>query len=247
MPNTFALTLKAQNSYPASSVVQAATQQIPDLSLSENDLISGVFEAYGSGQVNTLTMSGTTINSVLNGGSAVALTNPITNATLVLNNFKGLYVTVTQRDPLVAPASTITTPIAATLALTPSTGSKVFVVAALLPSIVVNMRVRITSTTFPLEYVEGIVTVYSGTNLTVVVDKFSGSNSSTNWTIAGVVCAQVSSTDFGGITFTTVPLRQNAAIAFSSPAAIKAVTGNALSIFLNGTTGLNVNVLVIGS
>lgn len=172
MPNTFALTLKAQNSYPASSVVQAATQQIPDLSFSENDLISGVFEAYGSGQVNTLTMSGTTINSVLNGGSAVALTNPITNATLVLNNFRGLYVTVTQRDPLVAPASTITTPIAATLALTPSTGSKVFVVTASLAALVVNMRVRITSTTFPNEYVEGIATVYSGTNLTVVVDSF---------------------------------------------------------------------------
>jgi len=247
MPNIFALTLKAQNSYPGNSVIPSATQQVPDVIVRQEDLLSGVFEAYGTGQVNTLTLSGTTINSVLNNASPVALTNPITNATLAFTNFLGLYVTVTRRDPTVAPASTITTPIAATLALTPSAGSKVFVVAAGLAAIVVNMRVRITSTTFPNEYVEGIVTVYSGTNLTVVVDKFAGSNASTNWTIAGVICAQVSSADFGGITFTTVPLRENAAFAFSSPTAIKAITGNNLSVFLNGTTGLNVNVLVTGS
>jgi hypothetical protein len=247
MPNIFALTLKAQNSYPGNSVIPSATQQVPDVIVRQEDLVSGVFEAYGSGQVNTLTLSGTTVNSVLNGGSAVALTNPITNATLAFTNFFGLYVTVTRRDPTVAPTSTITTPIAATLALTPSTGSKVFVVAASLAALVVNMRVRVTSTTFPNEYIEGIATVYSGTNLTVVVDKFAGSNASSNWTITGVICAQVSSTDFGGITFTTVPLRENAAFAFSAPAAIKAITGNNLSIFLNGTTGLNANVLVTGS
>jgi hypothetical protein len=247
MPNIFALTLKAQNSYPGNSVIPSATQQVPDVIVREESLISGVFEAYGTGQVNTLTLSGTTINSVLNNASPVALTNPITNATLAFTNFLGLYVTVTRRDPTVAPASTITTPIAATLALTPSAGSKVFVVAAGLAAIVVNMRVRITSTTSPNEYVEGIATVYSGTNLTVVVDKFAGSTLTTNWTITGVICAQVSSTDFGGITFTTVPLRENAAFAFSSPTAIKAITGNNLSVFLNGTTGLNVNVLVTGS
>jgi hypothetical protein len=87
-------------------VVQAATQQIPDLSFSENDLISGVFEVFGSGAVNSLAINASNqLSSVLNGGSAVLLTNPITNANLVMTNFRGLYISVTQRDPLVEPAS----------------------------------------------------------------------------------------------------------------------------------------------
>jgi hypothetical protein len=248
MPNTFALTLKAQNSYPASSVVQAATQQIPDLSFSENDLISGVFEVFGSGAVNSLTINASNqISSVLNGGTAVLLTNPITNANLVMTNFRGLYISVTQRDPLVEPASVQPTA-TSTTSVAIGTGSKTFTVATGL-AYVTNMRVRITHSTTATNYMEGVVSGYtSGTGaLVVTVDKISGTGTIDSWTVTGIVCAQVASTDFGGITFTTVALRENAAIAFTSPAAIKAVSGNVLNVYLNGTTGLNVNVLVIGS
>lgn len=252
MPNTFALTLKAQNSYPASSVVLGATQQIPDLSLSENDLISGVFEVFGNStaSANTLTPSGTTINSVLAGGTATALTNPITNAALVFTNFRGLYVTVTQRDPLVAPASTILTAIAATSASTPiSATTKTFTVDAGLTSIVNGMRVRIVPTGSTTEYMEGTAT-YATTVLTVVVDRFVGSASYTAWTVTGVVCAQIKSAGYGGVdTHATVPLPipENGAFIYSSPTPIKIANSNVLTVYLNGTTGLNVNILTIGS
>lgn len=252
MPNTFALTLRAQNSYPASSVVQAATQQIPDLSLSENDLISGVFEVFGNSttSANTLTPSGTTINSVLAGGSAVALTNPITNSTLVFTNFRGLYVTVTRRDPQVAPASTIVAPIAATTTSSAiGAGTKTFTVASGLTGIVDGMRVRVVPTGSTTEYMEGTAT-YATTVLTVVVDRFVGSASYTAWTVTGVVCAQIKSAGYGGVdTHATVPLpiRENGAFVYSSPVPIKIVNTNVLTVYLNGTTGLNVNILTIGS
>jgi len=248
MPNIFALSLKAQNSYPGSTVVQAATQQVPDLVLREEDLISGVFEVYGSGAVNSLTINASNqISSVLNGGSAVLLTNPITNANLVMTNFRGLYISVTQRDPLVEPASVQPTATSSSSVLI-GTGSKTFTVATGL-AYVVNMRVRITDSTTATNYMEGVVSSYtSGTGaLVVTVDKTSGTGTISTWTVTGIVCAQIASTDFGGVTFTTVALRENGCLAFSSPAAIKAVSGNVLNVYMNGTTGLNVNVLVIGS
>jgi len=250
MPNTFALTLKAQNSYPASSVVQAATQQIPDLSFSENDLISGVFEVFGNStaSANTLATSGTTVNSVLAGGSAVPLTNPITNATLAFNYWRGLYITVTQRDPLVAPASVRPSALSTT-SLAIEVASKAFTVAASL-GYVAGMRVRATSAANAANFMEGTVTTYSSTTLTVAVDTIGGTGTLADWTITGLICAQIKSDGFGGVvTNTTVPLPiyEGGSFIYSTPTGRKSATSQTLTILLNGTTGLNVNVLVIGS
>lgn len=250
MPNTFALTLKAQNSYPASSVVQAATQQIPDLSFSENDLISGVFEVFGNStaSANTLATSGTTVNSVLANGSAVPLTNPITNATLVFNYWRGLYVTVTRRDPAVAPASVRPSALSTT-SLAIEVASKAFTVAASL-GYVAGMRVRATSAANAANFMEGTVTTYSSTTLTVAVDTIGGTGTLADWTITGLICAQIKSDGFGGVvTNTTVPLPiyEGGSFIYSTPTGRKSATSQTLTILLNGTTGLNVNVLVIGS
>jgi hypothetical protein len=252
MPNIFALTLKAQNSYPGNSVIPSATQQVPDLIVREEDLISGVFEVFGvpGTGANTLTPSGTTINSVINGGSAVALTNPITNATLVFTNFRGLYVTVTRRDPAVAPTSTILTPIAATTTSSAiGAGTKTFTVASgLSASLVDGMRVRVVPTGSTTEYMEGTVS-YATTVLTVVVDRFAGSASYTAWTVTGVICAQVKSAGYGGIDTGTVPLpiRENGALIYNSAVAVKVANSNVLTSYLNGTNGLNINILTLGS
>ena len=250
MPNTFALTLKAQNSYPASSVVQAATQQIPDLSFSENDLISGVFEVFGNSttSTNSLATSGTTVNSVLAGGSAIALTNPITNATLAFNYWRGLYITVTQRDPLVEPASVRPTA-TSTTSLLIEVASKAFTVA---PSLgyVANMRVRATSAANPANFMEGTVTSYASTTLTVAVDTIGGTGTLADWTITGLICAQIQSNGFGGVVTNTVvplPIYEGGSFIYSTPTGRKSATTQTLTILLNGTTGLNVNVLVIGS
>ena len=250
MPNTFALTLKAQNSYPASSVVQAATQQIPDLSFSENDLISGVFEVFGNStaSANTLATSGTTVNSVLAGGSAVPLTNPITNATLAFNYWRGLYVTVTRRDPAVAPASVRPSALSTT-SLAIEVASKAFTVAASL-GYVAGMRVRATSAANAAKFMEGTVTTYSSTTRTVAVDTIGGTGTLADWTITGLICAQIKSDGFGGVvTNTTVPLPiyEGGSFIYSTPTGRKSATSQTLTILLNGTTGLNVNVLVIGS
>ena len=250
MPNTFALTLKAQNSYPASSVVQAATQQIPDLSFSENDLISGVFEVFGNStsSANTLATSGTTVNSVLAGGSAVPLTNPITNATLAFNYWRGLYVTVTRRDPAVAPASVRPSALSTT-SLAIEVASKAFTVAASL-GYVANMRVRATSAANPANFMEGTVTSYASTTLTVAVDTIGGTGTLADWTITGLICAQIQSNGFGGVVTNTavpLPIYEGGSFIYSTPTGRKSATTQTLTILLNGTTGLNVNVLVIGS
>jgi hypothetical protein len=250
MPNTFALTLKAQNSYQASSVVQAATQQIPDLSFSENDLISGVFEVFGNStaSANTLATSGTTVNSVLAGATAVPLTNPITNATLAFNYWRGLYVTVTRRDPAVAPASVRPSALSTT-SLAIEVASKAFTVAASL-GYVAGMRVRATSAANAANFMEGTVTTYSSTTLTVAVDTIGGTGTLADWTITGLICAQIKSDGFGGVvTNTTVPLPiyEGGSFIYSTPTGRKSATSQTLTILLNGTTGLNVNVLVIGS
>lgn len=251
MPNTFALTLKAQNSYPASSVVLGATQQIPDLSLSENDLISGVFEVFGSGAVNTLTVnSSLQLSSVRNGGSGVLLTHPITNATLVFNNLRGFYVTVTQRDPLVAPASLQPTATAPSSSLVIATGSKTFTTQTGL-AYVAGMRVRATDVANAANYMEGTVTSYTtGTGALVMgIDRIGGAGTTiASWTLTGIVCAQITAADFCGLTLSpAIPLRQNACFLYNAVSDVKAANGNVLSVFLNGTTGLNVNILVLGS
>jgi hypothetical protein len=250
MPNIFALTLKAQNSYPGNSVIPSATQQVPDVIVREESLISGVFEVFGNStaSTNSLATSGTTVNSVLAGGSAIALTNPITNATLAFNYWRGLYITVTQRDPLVEPASvrptaTSTTPLLIEVA------SKAFTVA---PSLgyVAGMRVRATSAANAVNFMEGTVTSYASTTLTVAVDTIGGTGTLADWTITGLICAQIQSNGFGGVVTNTsvpLPIYEGGSFLYSTPTGRKSATTQTLTILLNGTTGLNVNVLVLGS
>lgn len=250
MPNTFALTLKAQNSYPASSVVLGATQQIPDLSFSENDLISGVFEVFGNStaSTNSLATSGTTVNSVRAGGAAVPLTNPITNATLAFNYWRGLYITVTQRNPEV-PATSVRPTATSTTSLAIEVASKAFTVAASL-GYVTGMRVRATSAANAANFMEGTVTTYSSTTLTVAVDTIGGTGTFGDWTITGLICAQIKSDGFGGVVTNTavpLPIYEGGSFIYSTPVGRKTATTQTLTILLNGTNGLNVNVLVIGS
>jgi hypothetical protein len=250
MPNIFALTLKAQNSYPGNSVIPSATQQVPDLIVREESLISGVFEVFGNStaSTNSLATSGTTVNSVLAGGSAIALTNPITNATLAFNYWRGLYITVTQRDPLVEPASVRPTA-TSTTSLLIEVASKAFTVAASL-GYVVGMRVRATSAANAANFMEGTVTSYATTVLTVAVDTIGGTGTLADWTITGLICAQIQSNGFGGVVTNTVvplPIYEGGSFIYSTPTGRKSATSQTLTILLNGTTGLNVNVLVLGS
>ena len=250
MPNIFALTLKAQNSYPGNSVIPSATQQVPDLIVREESLISGVFEVFGNSttSTNSLATSGTTVNSVLAGGSAVALTNPITNATLAFNYWRGLYITVTQRDPLVEPASVRPTA-TSTTSLLIEVASKAFTVAASL-GYVVGMRVRATSAANAANFMEGTVTSYATTVLTVAVDTIGGTGTLADWTITGLICAQIQSNGFGGVVTNTsvpLPIYEGGSFLYSTPTGRKSATTQTLTILLNGTTGLNVNVLVLGS
>jgi hypothetical protein len=249
MPNIFALTLKAQNSYPGNSVIPSATQQVPDLIVREEGLISGVFEAYGSGAVNTLTVNSSfQISSVLNGGTAALLTNPITNATLVFNNLKGFYVTVTRRDSTVAPASVQPTA-TSTTSLAIGTGAKTFTTQTGL-AYVSGMRVRATDAANTANYMEGTVTSYtSGTGALVMgIDRIGGTGTIANWSLTGIVCAQLTATDFCGLTMSpAISIRENGSFLYNAASAVKTANGNVLSVFLNGTTGLNVNILVLGS
>jgi len=250
MPNIFALTLKAQNSYPGNSVIPSATQQVPDVIVREEDLISGVFEVFGNStaSANTLATSGTTVNSVLAGGSAIALTNPITNATLAFNYWRGLYITVTQRDPLVEPASVRPTA-TSTTSLLIEVASKAFTVAASL-GYVAGMRVRATSAANAANFMEGTVTSYATTVLTVAVDTIGGTGTLADWTITGLICAQIKSDGFGGVVTNTavpLPIYEGGTFIYSTPTGRKSATTQTLTILLNGTTGLNVNVLVLGS
>jgi hypothetical protein len=244
------LTLKAQNSYPGNSVIPSATQQVPDLVVREEDLISGVFEVFGvpGTGANTLATSGTTVNSVLNGGSAVALTNPITNATLAFNYWRGLYITVTRRDPAVAPTSVRPTA-ASTTSLAIEVASKAFTVA---PSLgyVANMRVRATSAANAANFMEGTVTSYASTTLTVAVDTIGGTGTLADWTITGLICAQIKSDGFGGVVTNTsvpLPIYEGGSFIYTTPTGRKSATTQTLTVLLNGTNGLNVNILVLGS
>lgn len=250
MPNIFALTLKAQNSYPGNSVIPSATQQVPDVIVREESLISGVFEVFGNStaSTNSLATSGTTVNSVLAGGSAIALTNPITNATLAFNYWRGLYITVTQRNPLVEPASVRPTA-TSTTSLLIEVASKAFTVA---PSLgyVAGMRVRATSAANAANFMEGTVTSYATTVLTVAVDTIGGTGTLADWTITGLICAQIQSNGFGGVVTNTsvpLPIYEGGSFLYSTPTGRKSATTQTLTILLNGTTGLNVNVLVLGS
>jgi hypothetical protein len=44
-----------------------------------------------------------------------------------------------------------------------------------------------------------------------------------------------------------ISIRENGSFLYNAASAVKTANGNVLSVFLNGTTGLNVNILVLGS
>jgi hypothetical protein len=250
MPNIFALTLKAQNSFPGNSVIPSATQQIPDLIVREESLISGVFEVFGNNgtSANTLTTSGTTVNSVRAGGTAVPLTNPITNATLAFSYWHGLYITVTRQNQGVVPTSVRPTA-TSTTSLAIEVASKSFTVAAGL-GYIVGQRVRATSAANAANFMEGVVSSYSSTTLAVAVDTIGGTGTLADWTITGLICAQIQSNGFGGVvTNTTVPLPiyEGGTFIYSTPEGRKSANAQTLTVLLNGTNGLNVNILVLGS
>ena len=97
---------------------------------------------------------------------------------------------------------------------------------------------------------EGTVTSYASTTLTVAVDTIGGTGTLADWTITGLICAQIQSNGFGGVVTNTVvplPIYEGGSFIYSTPTGRKSATTQTLTILLNGTTGLNVNVLVIGS
>ena len=76
-----------------------------------------------------------------------------------------------------------------------ATGSKTFVTQAGL-AYVAGSRVRVAYTTTPTNYVEGIVTSYSGTSLVINVDTVGGSGTFTAWSIS--IAGNVGTTGSGG-------------------------------------------------
>jgi hypothetical protein len=112
------------------------------------------------------------------------------------------------------------------------------------------MRVRATSAANAANFMEGTVTSYASTTLTVAVDTIGGTGTLADWTITGLICAQIKSDGFGGVVTNTsvpLPIYEGGSFLYSTPTGRKSATTQTLTILLNGTTGLNVNVLVIGS
>ena len=70
-----------------------------------------------------------------------------------------------------------------TTSLTIGTGSKTFTIAQTNRGWGVGARLRASSTAAPSVFMEGVVTAYSGTSLTLSVDLVSGSGTVANWTI----------------------------------------------------------------
>jgi hypothetical protein len=97
---------------------------------------------------------------------------------------------------------------------------------------------------------EGVVSSYSSTTLAVAVDTIGGTGTLADWTITGLICAQIQSNGFGGVVTNTsvpLPIYEGGTFIYSTPTGRKSATTQTLTILLNGTTGLNVNVLVLGS
>lgn len=93
--------------------------------------------------------------------------------------------------------------------LTIGTGSKTFTTQAGL-AYVVGARVRITSTGTPTAWMEGTIASYSGTSMTVTVDRVSGSGAHTDWALS--VAGEV-----GGSSATTWdPLTDGATITWTA-------------------------------
>jgi hypothetical protein len=249
MANTFALTLKAQNNHPASSVIDALTHQIPDL-IEREDSVKSAVAAFTSGASNTIAINAS--NQWTVAGSVQA--DPITGTALTVTNHRGLFVVAKRAVEATAPTVAVDA-IASTTSLAIGTGSKAFTVAAAL-GVVANSRFRAVSATGGgVNWMEGICT-YNTTTLTMTVDTISGASTFADWTIYALPVAQVTSTGFGLTVATPINLYEGSCLALYYDSAstissvarakVKAVNAQTLTISLAGVTGLQVSVLALG-
>jgi hypothetical protein len=263
MPNTFNLTLKAQNNHPASSVVGAVSYQIPDCVKAIQSLQSAVFEITGTSASNTMAIGAAGIVTTnLAGAGAITQKDPVTGSNLAFTDFRGIFLVCERAASGTAPGVLANTDaIASTTSLAIGTGSKVFTTASGL-GFVAGQRVRaVSGTGGGANYMEGVVASYSSTTLTVTVDAIGGSGNLANWTIYALPVAQVTSTGFMLTTAATAAtpinlyegssfaLFDGTGTAISSVERFKhaATSGQTLTVSLIGTTGLKVSVFVIGS
>ena len=263
MANTFALTLKAQNAHPASTVIGATTLQVPDWVKRVQSLQSAVFEITGTSASNTMAIGAAGIVTTnLAGAGAVTQKDPVTGTNLAATNFRGLFITCDRADSATAPGLLANTDVkASTTSLAIGTGSKAFTVASGL-GYVAGQRVRAVSATGGgANYMEGVIASYSSTTLTVTVDAIGGSGTLADWTIYALPVAQVTSTGFMLTTAATAATPINlyegscfamfdgTGTAISSVERFKhaATNGQTLTVSLIGTTGLKVSVLALFS
>ncbi len=248
MANTFSLTLKAQNSHPASTVVAAVTQQAPDLIVKEQSLQSAVAQ-FTSGATNTVAIGASGVVTV----NSVTQVDPVTGSNLNLTNHRGLSIVVKRADEATAPTYAANA-VTSTTSLTIGTGSKAFTVAAA-GGWVDGTRVRAVSGANHANWMEGTVT-YSSTTLTMTVDTIGGSGTLTDWTLYTVPCAQITSTNFAGLTIATaLPLVEGSGFSLffdyvslsnSDVWKKKATNGQTLTVSLAGVTGLKASVFALG-
>lgn len=249
MPNQFSLTVIAQNVHPASTVVGAVTQQVPTQSIREASLQSAV-AAFTSGASNTVAIGASGVVTV----SGVTQIDPVLGTNLNLTNHRGLYIWCARANSATAPTVTEGAR-TSTTSLTIGTGSQAFTTAAG-QAWVNGTRVRAVGATTS-NFMEGPITYNSGTGVvTMTVDTIGGSGTLASWTLYTVPCAQITSTNFGGLTIATaLPLVEDSGIfLFHNSVALanantwkkKATNGQTLTVSLAGVTGLKVSVLAVG-
>ncbi len=249
MANTFALTLKAQNNHPASTVIGAVTHQIPDLIVREQSLQSAVAE-FTSGASNTVAIGASGVVTV----SGTTQKDPVTGSNLNFTNHRGLWINVERADADTAPTFAANA-VASATSLAIGTGSKVFTVAAS-GGWVDGTRVRAVSGANHANWMEWVIS-YTCTSLTMTVDTIGGSGTGlTDWTLYTVPCAQITSTNFAGATIATaLPLVEGSGFAlFHDFVSLsnndvwkkKATNGQTLTVSLAGVTGLKASVFVVG-
>ena len=247
MANTFALTVKAQNAHPASTVVGAVTHQMPDHIVREQSLQSAVAE-FTSGASNTVAIGASGVVTV----SGTTQKDPVTGSNLNFTNHRGLYISVDRADSATAPTYTENNK-TSTTSLTIGTGSKAFT-TAISQAWVDGTRVRAVSAANRSNWMEGPIT-YSGSTVTMTVDTVGGSGNLADWTLYTVPCAQITSTNFGGVTVSTaIPLVEGSSLALFLDSVDmtadtwkkKATNGQTLTISLAGVTGLKASVFVVG-
>lgn len=248
MPNQFSFTVIAQNTHPASTVTGAVTQQVPNQSIREASLQSAV-AAFTSGASNTVAIGASGVVTV----SGVTQIDPVLGTNLNVANHRGLYIWCARADSATAPTYTENAK-TSTTSLAIGTGSKAFT-TAVSQAWVDGTRVRAVSAANHANFMEGTIT-YATSTVTMTVDTIGGTGTLADWTLYTVPCAQITSTNFGGLTIATaLPLVEDSGIfLFHDSVALsnadiwkkKATSGQTLTVSLAGVTGLKVSVLAVG-